>query len=1658
MKNKGLKISVVILLIITLTMTNFIFLGSSLISYAVDDISTNNKNIEFSAYFKNDQGEKVSSLDRTSSTQNISLYLSISVKKEGFFNGQVELTNSNFNIASSESEYVSRIEGNKVYLNQINAGTTAEIELKAKTIENDNIDLNMLSAKSDVTLTGIYRDSTEKDIEINAVKNVVLNLVETNTADSVENSVTVVTNKAIKISGEDKRVIQLSINMGLKENNYPIKEIYEKIAVPEIDGKTPEVLREVNLNTMSAFDYKYENGYVEITLKNDKTEKNTVLWKKQGTENIILTYIYDSDVDLEGSEITSEEKVTLYNNKEITSASGKVTLSNEEIDTTINVSAINSNESIYKGKLYSGIDKQYTSKTTLDVNLANIEEYISIREESSRYISEQGETDANVYYNNTTLSKSSFDSIFGQEGRIEIYNERNELISTITNATEADANGNIVIDYTGNEPKAIEIRTSRPIAEGTIEFNHTKTIRASAINTVKSASNIATKIVYGYNNYEQENMVINGETYTRGIEKEIEISMGLQETATETKFEISRNSMSTIVANDIEMKLVLKTDSEDRDLYRNPTFTIELPEQVESIQINSINLLYEEELKIANYYVEGRNIVIQMEGEQTSYKAQSVEGANIIINATVNVSRTAIANIEKINLTYTNEKANAYANGEEIGRASKDIEITAPKDVTAINRIESLDVETIGQDEEKDVRLERGTDSKQMAIDIEVINNNREDIQNVSILGTFPTRTEENNIDMRVVEEINIENGTVYYTENENATTDLDNPENGWTQEITNPEEVSKYLIKMDSMASSTSVSGSYTVEVPENLEYNQTAKEGYEVTYTKTQANNESQVKATTLSMETGVGPKLETKLVATVAGEQVNNGSIVRNGEVIKYIVQVANTGTVDVTNAKVTGNVPTGTVLVEPVNHYEYTGTSYYKEVEGNPTTYETTIDSLAVGETKYVEYEVMVKSDTADSTALTNKAVVNYVDVSTESEESTLKSATGNLSAVVKRVTDREADVYEQGSIKYYAIIENTSSETMENVMVKTNKSDNTEVGALELITGMKSIEINDDDIIDIDLSDEANTEQSESNTESETQPTESTVNREDIEYSDEINIGTLEPGQTKVLAYYMNIGTIPENTTDIIDFSVVAQEGGREYRSNQWQDEIKSFEIEMSMESNTESKYVKTGDNITYTIKVKNTGTAQTSGITIQDEIPYQLSVTNVTVNGKEQEIEEGEEYPNYIAILNDIPANSEMEIKIETVVDNGERTTAETITNKALTVVSDDVVVAETPEVSHILEADIEENGNNNPGGDNQGQEGGQTGGQTGDVANGDHMISGSAWFDTNADGKKDSGEQSLSEITVKLLNVDTNQLVKDSSGNSLSTTTGQNGMYVLDNIQNGRYIAIFEYDTNQYALTKYKAEGVSDTENSDVSLNELLIGDARQQVASTDIINITDSNVSDISIGLIELQNFDLKLDKYVSKIVVQNSAGTTVREYSNTNTAKIELDAKQMNGSTVIVEYSIIVTNVGEVAGYARNIIDYMPNDLEFSSELNKDWYESNNSLYTTALGNEIINPGESKTVTLTLTKTMGEDNVVSRNNAEIYEDYNDLGLNDSNSTPGNNANGENDMSSADVIISIRTGGVIYMTIGIVLAIIVIAGITAGIIVKRKNSKSEE
>ena len=277
--------------------------------------------------------------------------------------------------------------------------------------------------------------------------------------------------------------------------------------------------------------------------------------------------------------------------------------------------------------------------------------------------------------------------------------------------------------------------------------------------------------------------------------------------------------------------------------------------------------------------------------------------------------------------------------------------------------------------------------------------------------------------------------------------------------------------------------------------------------------------------------------------------------------------------------------------------------------------------------------------------------------------------------------------------------------------------------------------------------------------------------------------------------------------------------------------------------------------------------------------------------------------------------------------------------------------------------------------------------------------------------------------------------------------------MYVLDNIANGQYIVIFEYNTSQYAVTKYKVEGADETKNSDAMTTELNIEGNTKQVTGTDIITMNNNNISDIDIGLIELKTFDLKLEKYVNKIILQNSAGTTVKEFNNEKLAKVEIDAKQLKGTTVIIEYKINVKNEGEVEGYARKIADYLPNDLQFSSEMNKDWYQQDGVLYNSSIANDKIAAGETKTLTLTLTKTMTENNTGRVNNtAEIAEAYNELGVGDINSTPGNKVQGENDMDYADVILSIKTGGVVY--VGIAIIIVVMLSIVALVVIRKKNN----
>ena len=502
------------------------------------------------------------------------------------------------------------------------------------------------------------------------------------------------------------------------------------------------------------------------------------------------------------------------------------------------------------------------------------------------------------------------------------------------------------------------------------------------------------------------------------------------------------------------------------------------------------------------------------------------------------------------------------------------------------------------------------------------------------------------------------------------------------------------------------------------------------------------------------------------------------------------------------------------------------------------------------------------------------------------------------------------------------------------------------------------------------------------------------------------------------------GDTVENIDKVSAIAVVKDSSGNTYRSNRLEETLQKVDAKISLTSPQDKAYIKEGDIVEYNIEVENTGNME-EVIEVVDNVSEYLEIQAIYVNGEIvlQSTETAKTDTYASEIVNDVSykisvdAGNKATMKIVAIVKNTtENVDAKTITNKAEARLYE-MTKATSEEVTHILKISSE---------------------------NIKNVINGKAWLDKNLNGAKDIDEAPLSGIKVRLYDFATNDYLKEKSGEIIETTTNENGEYAFTKIPNGQYIVLFEYDINEYEPTYYMKDGVDDSISSKVVLKNIAINGEEKTYAVTDTINLEDST-SNINIGLKEKLIFDLQLNKYISRISVQNSKGTKTYDYEDSTFEKVEIHRKQIAGSVVVLEYTIKVKNNGEITGYASNIKDYLSNGLTFSSELNPDWYLSGNELYTKKFANEPINPGEEKEVKLVLTKTMTSENTgVVNNRAEIAEDYNEYGNVDINSTPNNNISGENDMGSADVIIGISTGGTMIAYLILVMintALIVIA-----------------
>ena len=787
MKNKIMKVATIIVLIMTLTMTNFIFVGSSLISYAASGVETNHRNINFDAYFVDSNNQRISAVDM-SNEGDIYLNMQVEVKQEGYFNGSITIEDSNFTLGNSDSSYINKIEGNTITLNQINAGTKAEIRVKVNLNKDEIFNLDNLTKTNVISLQGKYYDSTERDINIEAKRELELNLIENYQSNNMINDVEVITNKIASIDGENKRVIQILWNAGLRENNYPMKEIDLDITVPTVDGKRAEVSRVVDFNEMTYYDYSYNGSKVSFKFTNEPNDNNEIRWKSEGNEKIVLTFIYNTEAEVSNQELQVEQAIQFYDNKGLVS-NKTLMLNNEEKDNIVTVSSTPEEQSMYKGKLYAGIEKEYVVDTSVHINLAKA---------TTKGIIVQESTNQNVIrdvYTKTVVSKDQFDELFGQTGEITIYDENNQVIGRITNSSQIDEDKNIVVNY-NSDPTSIRLETSVPIAEGILEIKNYKKLIPDDTSNIAELGQIGYVTEVGYDNSKIG---------------QVENNITLQETTTQSKFEIDRDTLSTVVDNSVEIRATLLTNSEQYDLYQNPTFRFELPEQVQNLQITGVELLYENELQVANYTVDGRQIIVTLEGRQTSYKEETVEGAVLVVNANVTLDKKVATTDTNITMYYENQNANAYKDNAQIGTETQPIKIVAPKDLTVINSIPTISLETTGQEENASVNLITGNVPKQLEIHSEIINTTEGNMNNVRVLGTLPTNSEENNLGIQLINAVQVLNRadvTIYYTGNEHATNDLERSHNGWSTEFT--QDAKKYLIVLGELETGASIKISY--------------------------------------------------------------------------------------------------------------------------------------------------------------------------------------------------------------------------------------------------------------------------------------------------------------------------------------------------------------------------------------------------------------------------------------------------------------------------------------------------------------------------------------------------------------------------------------------------------------------------------------------------------------------------------------------------------------------------------------------------------------------------------------------------------------------------------------------------------------------------------
>lgn len=850
-----------------------------------DEKVPNTDYVQFDAFFLRDldgdgYAESVRGMCRDINKTD-TLYMNLNVLTNGkLVDGKITIKTSNMNLSTAivednviKQNYISD-NTTEIALKDVNNGTQKLIygTVNASNFGNDT---NKYSQVNSVILTGKHIADDGTETQISKTVNFNVDWYGSVTA-SISNYTG--TQNIEEITDENKENITLNFSVTTREttDDLILKKAVLEGTIPTVNGYKPTSV-EVTSSDVN-FEYDEETGNFTITREASINEAGIVTKtvSDYNTFTFKVTYPYELYESLTGDTLSLQVPVKAYyegfNNpndefqnpvqsniaeRNITFLWRKPEGRVARFDVTIGkYRGYDGNYIISKEeplKIYNGTAEEtedlyevrWYAYTGDQINVDSIQ----MKENSTPYTDRFLNTES-TYFNmsdytkNTGIYFSNIENTLGEEGYIKVINdETGEEIHTFTN--EDWNNYSSSSPYMYAEPvKHIRIETSKANKNASFYVYNIKEIDDNVLTATFTKEEFD-KLEYVYT-YLTGNVKIEGSAEYTKINDDT-ANARYEEPISVASITVNRDTIGTQnTEKDIDLTITTRNDYYNMKGWKNGRFLVELPEEILDVEINSVNIS-NSSVKLLAYEI------IEQDGKKfIKIETENENEANytITINTNLTADPRSVTQSKSVKLYAYNEFCNNYKNTtadiydvdgdenvtENVNYSTDTLNIVAPSSLLtnqqATNYNEAGETAVAPQ-----IATIDKTEADTATVNVSVTNNYSGTISEVSILGKIPFEGNTFSINgtdlgsnyttqmvdggITVPEDLK-DKVTVYYSEKENPTTDLNDGENGWT---TTPDfsKVKTYLIDLGDYVLNVKENRvfTYQIKVPSTVSYN---------------------------------------------------------------------------------------------------------------------------------------------------------------------------------------------------------------------------------------------------------------------------------------------------------------------------------------------------------------------------------------------------------------------------------------------------------------------------------------------------------------------------------------------------------------------------------------------------------------------------------------------------------------------------------------------------------------------------------------------------------------------------------------------------------------------------------------------------------------------